>query len=95
MLAAGLDIRDRAAAVLGELGELGLGVTGGATVGSKLHAQRAAGRRGHLQLPHRCSPFRGMSAHCRKSLLAPSGAGHCQLAWAHIMFALNEIEAVR
>jgi hypothetical protein len=33
MLAAGLDIRDRASAVLGELGKLGLGVTGSPAVG--------------------------------------------------------------
>jgi hypothetical protein len=36
MLTASLDIRDRAAAVPGEFGELGLGVTVGPTVGSEL-----------------------------------------------------------
>jgi hypothetical protein len=33
MLTASLDVGDRAAAVFGELGELGLGVTGSPTVG--------------------------------------------------------------
>jgi hypothetical protein len=38
MLAAGLDIRDRATAVSSEPGELRLGVADRATVGGKLHA---------------------------------------------------------
>jgi len=38
VLPAGLDVRDRAAAVLGEPGELCLAVPGGATVGGKFRA---------------------------------------------------------
>src|SRR5690349_16511758 len=57
MLAAGFDIRDRAATVFRELSEPGLGVTRSSTIGSKLHAQCAVGVPGCLRLPHCCSPF--------------------------------------